>query len=265
MKNIIKKLLGERLMFYIREFRTQYYPTPDQRHIQEQEELFLPLRKALFSSFLEKGDLCFDVGANMGNRIKPLLDIGMKVVAIEPQEICIKYLRYKFGNKIVLETKALGPKEDARDFFIAKSSTISSFSEDWINAVKTERFKGVDWVNAGKVQMTTLDHLIRRYGVPVFIKIDVEGFENEVLQGLSHPIRMISYEYTVPEQTEKAADCLKLIYKQNPEIECNFCQGESMKWELDQWLPMVEMMEYIKSEDFQKTSFGDIYVRSIAK
>jgi len=44
--------------------------------------------------------------------------------------------------------------------------------------------------------MTTLDALIGEHGVPAFIKIDVEGFEEEVLMGLTQPVAALSFEFT---------------------------------------------------------------------
>ena len=47
------------------------------------------------------------------------------------------------------------------------------------------------------VPVTTLDALIERHGVPSFVKVDAEGFEEEVLQGLSRSIKALSFEFTV--------------------------------------------------------------------
>lgn len=43
-----------------------------------------------YSQFIEKHDLCFDVGANMGSKTSKFLKLGAKVVSIEPQEACLK-------------------------------------------------------------------------------------------------------------------------------------------------------------------------------
>jgi hypothetical protein len=53
----------------------------------------------------------------------------------------------------------------------------------------------VRWDRRERVQVTTLDALITQYGPPAYIKIDVEGFEIEVLSGLSQPVQMLSVEY----------------------------------------------------------------------
>src|SRR5476651_1648081 len=112
------------------------------------------------------------------------------------------------------------------------------------------------------MEMTTLDNLIKQYGAPDFLKIDVEGYESEVLKGLHSPVNMISFEYTTPELTEKAVECIDLIEAVNKNIECNYCVGESMELALEKWLPVSKMKEHVLSKQFIDTAFGDIYVRT---
>ena len=109
--------------------------------------------------------------------------------------------------------------------------------------------------------MTTLDQLIRSYGVPSFIKIDVEGYELEVLKGLTSSVNMISFEYAVPEQTTKLIDCIDRIEKNDKYIECNYSIGESMDFALTEWYSVENMKNHIQTVFFTDTEFGDIYVR----
>ena len=96
-----------------------------------------------------------------------------------------------------------------------------------------------------------------------FIKIDVEGYESEVLSGLTKKVKFISFEYTVPEQTDKALDCLQKLIKINPDLKCNFSVGESMKLEKQEWLTAQEMLSFVSSKSFTDTGFGDIYIYNI--
>jgi FkbM family methyltransferase len=234
---------------------------PSEEYLNEKRQI--KRSKQFYSNFIGKNDLCFDVGANYGNRTSSFLSLKAKVVAIEPQEVCYKYLEKKFGNKIELVRKGLSNEEGVKEFYISETSTISSFSKNWINSVKDRRFKEYDWNKVAQVEMTTLDKLCEQYGIPKFIKIDVEGYEFEVLSGLSKQVKIISFEYTTPEQTNKAIDCLNLIYSLNKNIECNYSVGESMEFTFLKWISFEDMLSVIKSNEFSISGFGDIYVRVI--
>lgn len=261
MKKVIKKKLGGYTVFQIRNLKMRYFSSKEQRERMEEEIKEISKRKIFYSTFIRNNDLCFDVGANLGNRIIPLLAIGAKVVAIEPQEDCYKFLKYKFGKKIEIVTNGLCESECVREFHISNVNTISSFSNEWINLVKDDRFKGHNWDKVVKVEMTTLDKLISKYGLPSFIKIDVEGYELEVLKGLTKPVKMISFEYTVPEQITEVIECIEQIEKISQNIECNYSIGESMVFVSKVWQSAEEIKKHIITKEFIDTGFGDLYVR----
>ncbi len=254
MKELIKRIVGEdrigRLKFL---FRSS--PKEDETLIQK--------RRDFYSQFLtSKDDIYFDVGANYGNRIEPIINKDIKIIAIEPQRKCIKALKKKFGDKIIIVSKGLGSTEEIKTMYIANSHTLSSFSKEWIEATRESgRFSQYKWNRKQKVQMTTMDALIELYGKPKFIKIDVEGFELQVLQGLSQPIEFLSFEYTVPERKKTVLECLDRIINiaGNNEVLFNYSVGESMVWKLEKWLTPEEMKKEIESTRFLETYFGDIY------
>jgi FkbM family methyltransferase len=262
MIKILKSILGYNLAFRLADWRKAWIPNKLQVSIKQNEKNERAKRERFYGSFINNGDLCFDVGANLGNRVAPLLTIGAKVVAVEPQEYCYKYLQYKFGKKIRIVKKGLGDSEIVQDFHISRYNVLSSFSTEWINSVKDGRFKGVDWDKVIKVKMTTLDNLIAEFGLPEFIKIDVEGYELNVLKGLSKSVKMISFEFTVPEQTAKAIACIDQIEKIDSNIECNFSVGESMEFALETWISAAVMRNELISDNFTSIGFGDIYVRN---
>ncbi len=218
-------------------------------------------RRDFYLQFLKSGDIYYDVGANYGNRIEPIIDDNIKIIAFEPQPKCIKKLKSKFGNKITLIQKGLGAKKDTMPMFLARAHTISSLSKDFIKATQESgRFSKYKWDKQIKVEIDTLDN-ISEYGTPSFMKIDVEGFELEVLKGLSTPIKYISCEYTVPERTTSLIDCIKRIDEISGGNKAlfNYSVGESMKWALTDWLTPEEMIKEVKKQSFTDTDFGDIY------
>jgi FkbM family methyltransferase len=261
MKKALKLFLGDFLVYRIMDFKTKWFPNKEQKKRIKQELEEISKRKLFYGSFIKKNDLCFDVGTNVGNRIIPLLELGAKIVAVEPQESCYKILKHKFGKKIEIVTKGIGESEGVANFHISNVNTISSFSDEWINSVKNARFKDYSWAKVVKVEMTTLDKLIEKYSLPIFIKIDVEGYELDVLKGLTKPIKLISFEYTVPEQINKVIECIEQIEKNDANIECNYSIGESMVLALQVWQSVEKMKKYIITKEFIDSGFGDVYVR----
>lgn len=230
---------------------------------QEAVELaLLPQRKQFYAQFIANGQTVFDVGANMGNRVQVFLAIGAKVVAVEPQPSCIQILTTKFGDSILLEQVGLSNEAGVLEMHIANDSTISSFSKDFIDTTSQTRFSHYNWDTTIKVPVTTLDALINKHGIPQFCKIDVEGFELNVLKGLNHAIPFISFEYCVPEMLDAMIDCMKELHRISPNGTFNYSIAETMKLELTEWVSLEEMRKIAKTPYFQNTLFGDIYFRS---
>jgi hypothetical protein len=114
------------------------------------------------------------------------------------------------------------------------------------------------WTTQKKVSVTTLDNLILSYGLPRFCKIDVEGFEESALKGLTKPIPFISFEFT-REFFDDAKKCinhlLSLAY-----VEFNCSLGESKKFLFQKWISPDELYEKIADLD-DPLLWGDIYAR----
>jgi len=211
----------------------------------------------LYSSFISPQDLVFDVGANIGEHTEVFLELGAKVVCIEPQESCIKHLRKKFKNNknVVIVKKGLSAEVGMLPLFICEeANTISTFSEKW----KTGRFRNYQWNKKVEVSVTTLDELIKKYGVPSFCKIDVEGYDLQVLHGLSSKIPCISFEFTV-EFLDDAKSCVEYLSSLGT-VKFNFCIGASMKLHSDKWLTSKELFDKLASIG-NENLWGDIYAK----
>ena len=225
-----------------------------------QEKNDRKLRNEFYSGFIKKDDLVFDIGANEGNRVRPLLDLGAKIVAVEPQKECCELLKYKYGNKINIIQKGVSSKVENRKLYISEYSILSTFSKDWVEIIAPTRFN-IDYIGEELVEMTTLDELQLKFGEPAFIKIDVEGFELEVLKGLNNMVKMLSIEYTLPELDDDLNKCLHRLYYIDKEILINYSIGESMIWAMATWLNYADFLTHMKEDVFIQSGFGDVYIK----
>jgi FkbM family methyltransferase len=231
----------------------------DRLKSQKMERSFHKDRVSFYRQILNPGYLVFDVGANIGNRVQVFKELGCNVIAVEPQQNCVEVLKKKFGNSIVIEQIGLGKEEGELEMLIADESTISTFSNEFVEKTKNNKFKRNSWNKRQKIKISTLNNLIGKYGLPDFCKIDVEGFESEVLKGLSTKIPFISFEYNVPEMSENVYQCLQLLNNISNDYLFNFSIGESMSLKLVQWLPFKDFISITHSETFLNSDFGDIY------
>jgi FkbM family methyltransferase len=167
--------------------------------------------------FIKNGMLIFDIGANMGNYAALFAKRGAKVIGFEPQPFCFRFLklRFMFNSKVSLHALAVGERESKMEMNVSSAHTLSSLNKDWIDKVSaSERFKPhgqPSWSEKIQVNVTTLDKLIAAHGIPDYIKIDVEGFEKNVLAGLNRKVKTISFEFTLPELKADAIDCVNKL------------------------------------------------------
>jgi FkbM family methyltransferase len=218
--------------------------------------------KRLYSEFISKGSLAFDIGSHIGNRIVPWLELGAKIVAVEPNPVCISILLFLYGKKEGVEIipAAVGSSSGTAVLYTDPAHpTLSTISEDWIRRVKmTSPFRSIRWSHEDKTGIFTLDQLIDRFGVPDFCKIDVEGSELEVLRGLSFPIPALSVEY-IPSSPEIAISAVEKISELG-EYSFNISRRETMRFLHQQWIEKSIVLLFLRS--LEENDFaGDVYAR----
>lgn len=220
----------------------------------------------IYAPFVRPGDVCFDIGAHLGDRVRAFSSLGARVIALEPHPGMMNWLRRWYGNQtnVTLLEQAVGAQPGTANLWISHlTPSISTTSQPWLTAVRqNRRFAGARWEDQIPVTVTTLDALIAQHGVPAFCKIDVEGAELEVLQGLSQPLAALSFEY-IPVTIEIAIDCIHRL-SQLGNYEYNWRVSEFPRLRSSVWLNSEEMSMQLQHMSRDGNS-GDVYARLLGK
>lgn len=214
----------------------------------------------LYARFVRPGELAFDIGSHVGDRIGSFRRLGARAVALEPQPLCAKAIRaiYAGDGGVTLVEAACGAKPGKLTLQINSANpTVSTASSDFIRAADgAGGWEGQVWDATIEVPSTTLDALVAEHGVPAFAKVDVEGFEDTVLAGLTRPLPKLSFEFTTIQRdvAQRCLDRLALLGNYGFDI----ALGESQVLTFDRWISKAEMAAHIAALPHEANS-GDVY------
>jgi FkbM family methyltransferase len=203
-------------------------------------------------SGFQKGNIIFDIGANDGYKTDVFLRLGAKVVAVEPDDANIKILKGKFlenrifPRRVTVEGKAVSDRGGQMTMWIdAPGSALNTLNPKWADTLRnnSSRFgHRLDFAQMITVLTTTLENLIGEHGVPFYIKIDVEGHEQNALRGLNKSVPYISFEVNLPEFREEGLKCIRLLTELNSEGEFNYVADCRRGLARKSWRPSNEFV-----------------------
>jgi len=227
-----------------------YYANPERRTLMDR----------LNARFVRPGDLVFDVGAHVGDRIASFRRLGARVIAVEPQPALATTLKLLYGRDtgVTIERLAIGKRPGQLELLLnLKNPTISTTSHAFVAAsAGAPGWEGQEWTRSVDVEAITLDALIGRHGMPAFIKLDVEGSEANALFGLSRPASALSFEFTTI-QPDIASACIRRCAGLG--YGCfNAALGERHVLVHPQWLSAEEISNWTATLPLSANS-GDIY------
>lgn len=214
-------------------------------------------RRYFYSKLIKKNDLCFDIGANIGTKSKLFLSLGAKVIAFEPQNLCIASLEKikqsykKFDYKQI----AVGAENKHEELHLANHIEVATLSNQFINFYTSEK---IYWKEKEIVTVKTLNSIIEEFGIPNYCKIDTEGFEFNILSSLSYKIPIIEFEFTEGflEETLRIIELLKSNTSQ-----FNLILNENPKFYLKKWVSSEELLKVILNLP-KKELHGNIFVKT---
>lgn len=216
----------------------------------------------LYTRFVGAGGLAFDIGSHVGDRIGSFRRLGARVVALEPQPDCARIIAslYRSDALVTLREAACGPRQGTITLHINSANpTVTTASPDFVAAAHgAGGWEGQTWDRTSVVPVTTLDTLIAEHGRPDFVKIDVEGFEADVLAGLSVPLPVLSFEFTTI-QRDVARACIARL-EDIGRYRFDLALGESQSLVLERWISGADMAHYIHNLPHEANS-GDVYAR----
>jgi FkbM family methyltransferase len=211
-----------------------------------------------YRRLLDPPCLCFDIGANIGEKTEALLQAGATVVAFEPQADCMRELRARCGGSPRLKTRraAVGAQVGEMPLFVHEDRSRTSLSniDIWRGEVES----------TVTVPVTTLDEAIAEFGTPKFCKIDVQLWELEVLKGLTRPVPMVSFEYhlDIDGGAERTRTCLDQLARLG-RLSINITPAEDLTFFLDDWCTPAEFLQRFPAafQDREGFVYGDIFVK----
>jgi FkbM family methyltransferase len=204
---------------------------------------------------LRPKDLVFDIGANEGFKTDLFLRLGARVVAIDPDETNQSILRERFAKlrlvrrPLVIVGKAVSDKNALETMWIdGPGSAVNTLSQKWANSLNANKARhahehaGLEFARQKTVETTTVEQLMSTYGVPVFIKIDVEGYELNVIRGLQRPVAYLSFEVNLPEFRSEGLQCIENLRHLAATGTFNYAVDCEQGLALDRWVSADEFL-----------------------
>ena len=212
--------------------------------------------RALLTGF-RKGDLIFDIGANQGYKTGIFLKLGAKVVSVEPDkasQVILRqsFLQYRLRNKpVVIVPKAVSDKSGiVRMWIDAPGSAMNTLSQKWAETLRNDDTRFGEKLSFGQwkeVETVSMENLITEYGLPFFVKIDVEGHELNVLRGLQRPVPYLSFEVNLPEFRQEGLECVQILGRLALQGVFNYAADCRKGLSLKRWLGPEEFLAVLNS------------------
>ncbi len=189
--------------------------------------------------------LVFDIGANVGDKTAIFAKFADAVVSVEPTPQLVRLLQQRFSRyeNVIVVPKAIGSFEGVAQLRLTGGDGgLNKICASHGVPLSSEESQVI------QVPMMRLDQLITAFGLPTYVKIDVEGSEREVLVGLTHRIPLVSFEANLPEFKGETIECVSLLSDGLGMTEFNYAREEPpQQLESPHWLSAADMIWRIEN------------------
>lgn len=211
--------------------------------------------REFYARLLPPNALAFDIGANGGLYAEALEAAGARVVAVEPNSDCVRHLELTCRSRRIEAIHAAAGSQNG----LARLN-ISDLHDDAsrISQEDLPHEQRLSWSRTVTVPILTLDCLVSHYGMPDYIKLDVEGHEPYVLDGLSTQPSLLSFEFHHLYAARSALCFDKPVLGEHSHF--NLTNESGTGFELSQWVGRAEIRHIVKRLA-ETRSVRDIYVR----
>jgi FkbM family methyltransferase len=242
------RLAGTALFVPIRNVYRQVF----HRHVVREAKAM----RRFYGEFVQGGHIVFDIGANVGEYTEAFCDLGSRVVAVDPNPDCAEPLRKLAKIRDVrVELCAVGDRPGSAMMNTCQFSHFATLNDKFLEEAEgSPDYAGVEWGGRVEVPVVTLDQLAERHGRPVFVKIDVEGFEDKVIAGMSFRPAALSFEFST-----RSLDIAYRALGGLDGYEYNAVAGRSFDLLHPRWLSRDELIGWL--DDYHRTPYGDIIAR----
>jgi FkbM family methyltransferase len=213
---------------------------------------------AFYSQFFQPGDLVFDLGANQGEYAEAFAGEGARVVAVEPNPAFTARLQaFARESGIRPVFAAIGDAPGTASLNVCSEPGFSTLVDPGVEWIETSPdYESVSWTHTLEVPVTTLDLLVADFGQPEYVKIDVEGFELNVLRGMSFRPRYLSFEFG-PRRKDASFQCLEHLgargYAFRPIV------GREFRFVTREWLGLSEARDWLAAFSIEQGEYGDMF------
>jgi len=165
-------------------------------------------------TFLAPGDICVDIGSNIGYYAlleSRLIGKNGKIFAIEPSRQNIKLLNKNIEinnySNIVSSRRAVGAKNHSGFLGLSESANQHSFVNKNLGPS----------IPVEEVQIASLDTFLADKPYPQFVRMDVEGYEGEIVKGMKNILKenkplKIFIELHCPLLEDRGKDLLSVLH-----------------------------------------------------